>query len=153
MRRWIEQSPITIGVLLVVAGLIAIFLGWNGAAGKDFVAGQIPYVISGGLLGLGLTAAGLAVIVVQSVRRETRDIANRMDELIEAIRDMGASTTSAIPTLAAVGDEPLVIAGRTTFHAPDCRLVQGRANAGQPMTVDAATERGLNPCRICKPAA
>lgn len=152
MRRWIEQSPVTIGVVVVVVGLVAIFLGWNGAAGKDFVAGQIPYVISGGLLGLGLVATGLAVVVIHAVRREFRDIENRLEELIDAVRDMGASTASTIPALAAVGDEPLVIAGRTTYHRPDCRLVQGRTT-GQPMTVEAASERGLNACRICRPAA
>ena len=66
MRKWATSSPVSAGVALVVAGFIALFLAWNGAAGKDFVEGQLPYLISGGLVGLGLIASGLTVVNVQS---------------------------------------------------------------------------------------
>ena len=31
MRKWASGSPVSVGVLLVVAGFIAMFLAWNGA--------------------------------------------------------------------------------------------------------------------------
>ena len=50
MRKWATNSPVTAGLALVVAGFIALFLAWNGAAGIDYVQGQIPYLLSGGLV-------------------------------------------------------------------------------------------------------
>ncbi len=78
MRRWIENSPATVGVLLILFGLAAIFLAWNGAAGKDFVEGQIPYLISGGLGGLVSVGAGATTIVVQARRQDTAALTARL---------------------------------------------------------------------------
>ena len=151
MRRWIEQSPVTVGVVLAVLGFVAIFLGWNGAADRDYVTGQIPYLISGGLLGLGLIGVGLCVIIVQSLRRETSELAARLDQLAEAVRDAGAGPVATVgPTV--VPAEDMVIAGRSTYHLPTCRLVEHRTDL-QAMSPEDARDRGLSPCRICKPAA
>lgn len=149
MRDWIRRSPVSAGVVLVAAGFALIFLGWNGAAGLDFVEGQVPYVISGGLTGLALVGAGLAVVLVQAQRREARAITDRLDELVEAMRALGG-TAERGPTL--VPDESMVIAGRGSYHLPACRLVEGRDDL-QPMSRTAAEDRGLAPCRICQPVA
>jgi hypothetical protein len=52
----------------------------------------------------------------------------------------------------AVPDHGTVMAGRTTYHRADCRLVEGRSGT-QAMSPEAAAARGLAPCRICNPAA
>jgi uncharacterized membrane protein (DUF485 family) len=49
-REW----RLTISVLMFAFGIAFILLGWYGAAYTNIVSEQIPYVISGGLLGLGL---------------------------------------------------------------------------------------------------
>ena len=74
-------------MLLVVAGFIALFLAWNGAAGKDYVEGQLPYVISGGMVGLGLIGAGLTVVNVQARRADQAELLTRLEALIEARED------------------------------------------------------------------
>src|SRR5438128_2494785 len=37
-----------------IAGIVLVLLGWYGAAYTNILTEQIPYLISGGLLGLGL---------------------------------------------------------------------------------------------------
>ncbi|HJR24819.1 MAG TPA: hypothetical protein VJ804_05055 [Acidimicrobiales bacterium] len=83
MRRWATNSPVSAGVALVVAGFIALFLAWNGAAAKDYVEGQLPYLISGGLVGVGLIGAGLTVINVQSRRADNDALMDRIERLLE----------------------------------------------------------------------
>lgn len=83
MRSWARTSPVSVGVLLVVAGFIALFLAWNGAAGKDFVQGQLPYVISGGLVGIALVGCGLTVINVQARRADQTELLHRLETLLE----------------------------------------------------------------------
>lgn len=144
----------TIGVVLVVAGFVAVFLAWNGAAGLDYVQGQVPYLISGGLVGLGLIAAGLTVVLVQAHRRDTEVLAARLEELLDAVQANGAGTGTAVtgPTAVPDDDADAVVAGRSTFHLPSCHLIAGSRGL-QAMSRDAAEARGLTACRVCKPAA
>jgi hypothetical protein len=83
MRRWATNSPVSAGVALVVAGFIALFLAWNGAASKDYVEGQLPYLISGGLVGIGLIGAGLTVVNVQARRADQDALMDRIERLLE----------------------------------------------------------------------
>ena len=92
MRRWATNSPVSAGVALVVAGFIALFLAWNGAAAKDYVEGQLPYLISGGLVGVGLIGAGLTVINVQSRRADNDAMMDRIERLLEERAEQAPST-------------------------------------------------------------
>ncbi len=87
MRKWATSSPVSAGLALVVAGFIALFLAWNGAAGVDYVEGQLPYVISGGLAGIGLIGAGLTVVNVQARRQDQAELLHRLEELTDLLRD------------------------------------------------------------------
>jgi hypothetical protein len=46
------------GAFLVLAGFVLMFLGWYGAAHTARQIEQIPYLISGGFIGLGLVFLG-----------------------------------------------------------------------------------------------
>ncbi len=83
MRKWATSSPVAVGVALVVAGFVALFLAWNGAADKDYVEGQLPYLISGGLVGVSLVGAGLTVINVQARRADQVELLHRLEQLLE----------------------------------------------------------------------
>lgn len=50
------------GGLLVVAGLISVLVAWGQTRDIDNPAAQIPYLASGGLLGVGLMAVGAALL-------------------------------------------------------------------------------------------
>ena len=91
MQGW-SKTTTYIAVVMIAAGFLLIVLGWNGAAGLDFVQGQIPYVISGGLAGIGLVFAGVALIVVQEVRRSTLKITDKIEEMAGVISRSSAVT-------------------------------------------------------------
>jgi hypothetical protein len=140
----IMQLAVGLGAL----GFLLIVLGWNGAASLDRVPGQLPYVISGGVAGMGLILTGLVLALVQENRRSTELLLAKLDEVgagLAATGEPAAGTPTSVPT-----DGSAVVAGRTTYHLPTCHLIAGREDL-QTMGPDAATDRGLAPCRICEP--
>src|SRR3954470_23667987 len=47
-----------VGALIMPLGLILVIMGWWGAAHTPYNFEQVPYLISGGLLGIGLCVVG-----------------------------------------------------------------------------------------------
>lgn len=47
-----------LGTMLMTAGIAAILFAWWGVAHTGYVFEQIPYVVSGGILGVGLIGVG-----------------------------------------------------------------------------------------------
>jgi uncharacterized membrane protein YeaQ/YmgE (transglycosylase-associated protein family) len=77
---------------LMTIGLTAILLGWVGAAHSTLLEEQVPYLISGGLLGLALSIIGALLVFTHwhtvSIREARAfEAARRRDhvELIEAL--------------------------------------------------------------------
>ena len=56
--RWDDRWLLVLGGLALALGLVAIVLGWYGSAQSTLAFEQTPYVISGGLLGVGLIVLG-----------------------------------------------------------------------------------------------
>jgi len=149
MRRTWARLGGQLGLGFIAAGLLLIGLAWNGAAGVDFVSGQIPYLLSGGALGLGLIILGAAMIIVQNSRKDRSLIEAQLKELNTAIARLANAIGASGPGGHNGGTAPRVVMGRSSYHRADCRLAKGK---DLPMaTVDAAEEEGLSPCRICNP--
>ncbi|MEW6477410.1 MAG: hypothetical protein AB1679_34595 [Actinomycetota bacterium] len=51
-----------LGSALVVAGLVSVLIAWGQVKDIDNPAAQIPYLASGGLIGVGLMAVGAALL-------------------------------------------------------------------------------------------
>jgi hypothetical protein len=83
-----------LGIVYCIAGFFLIFLGWNGAASHDREAAQIPYVISGGIAGLGLVVVGAALIVAHSLRADRIELRGSIDDLRAAIERFEAAGPS-----------------------------------------------------------
>lgn len=147
MERW-SRATTYVAVVLIAAGFVLMVLAWNGAAEQNCVDCQIPYVLSGGLPGLGLVVAGVALAVVQELRKQNQATMGRLDRLADSMDAVGhaARSPSAVPE----DGEIKVVAGRTTFHTAECHLVEGRGDL-QVMSPGSARDRGLAPCRICEP--
>src|SRR3954451_8641010 len=60
----IPNLPIFAGLGLVVLGGVVLLVAWGRTAGEHNVALQLPYVVSGGFIGLALVAVGLIVVSV-----------------------------------------------------------------------------------------
>ena len=94
-----------LGIAYCVAGFFLIFLGWNGAASHDREPAQIPYVISGGIAGLGLVVLGAALIVAHSLRTDRVELRGSIDDLRAAVERLasGPSTSEGSTTAGGTG--------------------------------------------------
>lgn len=143
----------SLAFVIIALGFLALYLGWNGAASVDCVACQIPYLISGGAIGVGLIVVGVGVLVVQNSRRRSAELEARMESLQETLERTGAVTSGPLPADATAeipAPDGYVVAGASSYHLPDCHLVGDRGDV-ELITEDDAEDRGLNPCRVCKP--
>ena len=81
-----DASAIWTGIGFIVAGFVLIAVAWAGAAGHLLVSLQVPYLISGGLGGVGLIVVGGLVVVVTVVRQAADQRARQTQTLIDAVR-------------------------------------------------------------------
>jgi hypothetical protein len=135
------------GLALVAVGLVVIGIAYNAVASQTTLLGQVPYIVSGGLVGLALVILGAAVLVVNSAREDRTMLELKLDQLTDAVLALnGDVRPGALPSDAS----GLVVAGTASYHVPGCRLVDGR-EATTLLTPDEAERKGLKACRVCQP--
>ncbi len=137
------------GLGLAAVGIIAIAVGWNGAAGQLSVTAQVPYILSGGLIGTAFVMLGAAMLVVQSAREDRAILESKLDLLAEAFLEGQGRAAKADAPRDLSG---LVVAGSASYHVPGCRLVDGREETSY-LTPPEARDRDLKACRVCQPDA
>ena len=138
-----------LGVLFCLAGFVLVWVGWNGAASYDSGIRQFPYLISGGIAGLGLIHVGVGLWIVQSQRAERVRLEENLaglNRVLETLVEVVAFRGTAV----AGNGNGLVLAGTTAYHRPACPLVQDHPRLSTT-TVELASESGLAPCRTCAP--
>jgi hypothetical protein len=143
MRFDKERFGARLGVGLCFLGFVVIFIAWNGAASVDRITSQFPYLISGGIGGLGLIVVGAALIVVETSREERDALRSELSELRAAIAPPPEEPVTN-------GKGPFV-RGATSYHRPSCRLLEGRGDLPRVDSDDVARHR-LVACRVCEPA-
>ena len=72
----------TAGALIAAAGIVALVLGWGGVSDAPVLSAQLPYIVSGGLIGLALLGVGLMLVMESALGRER----SRLDRVEAAIR-------------------------------------------------------------------
>ncbi|MGN6472240.1 MAG: hypothetical protein ACTHK4_01150 [Mycobacteriales bacterium] len=150
------------GAILLPLGVAVILLGWSGAAHGRVEQQQIPYLISGGLLGLASVVIGGFFFWAHWLYRiydqadlHHQEAMRQQAELIRALLQLQGGTPTPSATAkasAAAGATPTsYVATRsgTTVHRPDCSLIVNRS--GQLRTLTAADAAKLKPCRVCDP--
>lgn len=153
-----ERLALVLGGLLLPVGLAAVVVGWYGAAHTPRAIEQIPYLISGGLLGVALVAVGGFLLCGYWVARAVRENRLQSDRVIEALDrlegrlaapGLAAGLSAPAAHNSALELEPGLVATRSgsLLHRPDCQVVASRdrlrhISAGTP---------GFSPCRICDP--
>jgi len=137
---------------LLVGGVVLVLLGWYGAAHTSRVYLQIPYLISGGLLGVVAAFAGGSLYFASWVTRLVHDERARAARAEAASAEV-AATLLRIESLLAGGAGPAAGAdlvatpsGRLA-HRPGCPTVAGRPD---PRRV-APGRHELAGCRMCQP--
>lgn len=175
-ERWL----FAVGGALAVAGVIAVIVGWVGTSRTVLVAGQIPYVVSGGLLGLGLIFLGgflyfghwMALLVREGRERaaeDRNDLARLRDSLGEISRSLAAVVdVMGSGVVAQAGTASRSAATGTAVHAglggvtrPGVLVATASgtmmhrpdcpAVAGKESLREVSVDDGLRPCGICRP--
>lgn len=159
----LERRIALAGGALVAAGVVLVVLGWYGAAHTSRVYLQIPYLISGGLLGVALAVAGGCAYLASWLTRLVQDQRDRTDEAIAAARDttaamariealLEAALSAGAPSDVAsngaavaggLGDLVATPSGKLA-HRPTCPTVVGRTDLRS-----VSLGSGLTPCRMC----
>ena len=79
---WVRDQWDRVGaVVLVVAGALALLLGWIGISGALLPSEQLPYLLSGGLVGVFLLGVGTTMWLSADLRDEWRKL-DRLEELV-----------------------------------------------------------------------
>jgi hypothetical protein len=77
--RNVRKITETIGMSAIVFGFVCILLGWYGASHSPYLYQEIPYLISGGLLGVALViGGGVMVRCAWSLRQIEEDRRNAL---------------------------------------------------------------------------
>ena len=140
-----------VALAIIALGLVLIGLGYNGVAGASIngivdLRAQLPYLVSGAILGLAVVIVGAALMISQSARADRVRLEAKLDLLI----DLQSDATGGLRT-APSDVEGLFAAGVSSYHVPSCRLVEGREQTPY-VTAEEAHAANLKPCRVCQPA-
>jgi hypothetical protein len=86
--KWLRlQWDRVLAWVFVAAGAIALIAGWLGVSGSAYAAGQLPYIISGGIGGIFLLGVGATLWLSADLRDEWR----KLDSIEGALREEGAA--------------------------------------------------------------
>lgn len=152
--EWDRALLIGGGVALPL-GVLLVALGWFGASRTVLLFEQIPYLLSGGLLGLALVVAGgfvywsywqtLMVRELRAQRTESAAAFARLESLFARSLTGGKLVAGSAPTPA--NSTFVATPNGSMLHRTDCTVVVDRDDLRRV----GATTPGLLPCRICEP--
>jgi hypothetical protein len=162
--RWVWDSvrPV-LGYVLVGLGLLALLIGWYGVSGESIVAKQLPYLASGGLLGVALVVLGARFLLIQDIRRDSgrldrlETMLNELHAALLARPDAPGRVAAAARDNGAAADsngqaDYMVLPGGQSFHLAGCAMLEGKDRASRVRSTTVA-KRGLTPCPLCEPTA
>jgi hypothetical protein len=84
--------PTIAGLVVVGVGFMLILLTWGQVAGETAVGLQLPYIVSGGIVGFGLVMVGLVAITVQYKRHDAAILNRQIDELTALLAKLDPGT-------------------------------------------------------------
>ena len=89
--RPLSPVPTYLGIAVAAIGFVLVLFAWGQSAGETNVALQIPYLISGGMVGLGLIMVGVTVVNVAAKRRDALLREQQTELLASALRELSAA--------------------------------------------------------------
>jgi hypothetical protein len=177
----LDRVLLVAGSVMLPLGALCIILGWYGASHTPNLFEQVPYLISGGLLGVALVGAGGFFYFGYWLTRQVHEARSQNEQLVAALTRIEAQLQLPTATYAA-GTDPAVAAPGGTRRA----AANGRSRAARSRSVSAtvvptlvatatgtmlhrpdcavvagrdglvparADAQGYKPCRICDPLA
>lgn len=152
-----ERTLMIVGGVLAPLGMIVILLGWFGAARTALLFEQVPYLISGGLLGLGLVIIGSSMYFAHWITELVKEHRSQSAALLAAIeglrgdldRAVGggiASSANGTGSTAGADDTWWATPHGTLAHRPGCAVIAGKDGL-RAVPADQVAAR----CRLCAP--
>jgi hypothetical protein len=93
-----------LGVVVVGVGILLIGIGWNGMAGGGGeingvpnLNAQLPWLVSGGLLGLAFVVFGSAILVAHNARVDRARLEAKLDEITAALEKSAQAAQESAP--------------------------------------------------------
>lgn len=109
-------------IVALLVALIVLLVGYLGVSGTEFVAEQLPYVVSGGLVGLALVVTSATLWISADLRDEWRKL-----DVLDARLERALGTASAAP---------LVVADAAPIPLPTVKALRTpRKPARRPATI------------------
>jgi hypothetical protein len=152
-ERWFQMA----GWVLPPVGVVLVLLGWYGTASTSRVWQQIPYLASGGMLGIAFIFTGGLAYLASWLTKLVNDsgaqaaaaaaAAERTAMALERIEALLESAVSGTGSAGFSGPRLVATATGSMVHLPDCPMVEGRDN----LRTVAADEPGMRPCLVCQP--
>jgi hypothetical protein len=152
-----ERTLMILGGVIAPLGLVVVVIGWYGAAHSPFLFQQIPYLISGLGIGLGLVFLGSFFYFAHWVTELVKEGRTQSAAMIEAItrleetikqQSVGERVAEVAPSPNGVRADLVATTKGTMAHRPDCVVV-----AGKPGLRRVAPDEGLVSCKLCEPYA
>jgi hypothetical protein len=151
--RWVWRAVRPwLGWLLVALGAVLVLLGYLGVSRESIVAKQIPYIMSGGLLGIVIAIVGAYFLGTQELRRDSGRL-DRLEAMVTELHEaiLGSASATNDDTGDAVDAKALfAISGAETYHRAGCPMLD--AKDAESITPAATRRRKLRPCPLCEPA-
>jgi hypothetical protein len=145
-----DRALLVAGGAIGAVGLVVVVLGWYGAAHTITLQEQVPYLISGGLLGLALVFLGGFLYfaywltqLVQEQRKQTVALVDALNSLTITDEPNGAAP---VTTATATSGALVATAKGTMSHRPDCAVVANKRGLRKVTARD-----NLEPCKLCQP--
>jgi hypothetical protein len=143
-----KNVRLVLAAVFLGVGVLLVILGWYGAANTNILTEQIPYFISGGLLGMALIITAGVIGSSAALERENRELRrDLMHALASApMRSEGSGNPMSAPRRSDDGHVYIVPGGRS-YHFAGCPIVEGKD--GSELTMPEAVSAGFAACKLC----
>lgn len=137
-----------LGLIFLAAGFLVIGKAWDGAAAQGRVDSQLPYLLSGGFMGLGLIVTGATLLLLATARSERQVLTDKWDQMTTLLGRNLSRLQFSSNGQGSSGEQ--VVAGSTAYHRIGCKVLEGKDGL-MTVSLEQAAAEGLVPCRVCDP--
>lgn len=95
-----------VGIAIAAAGFGVLAFTWGEVAGLTDVWRQMPYVLSGGLVGLGLILSGLTLVNINAKRQDAAARERQLGQVREVLLEVKALLAGETQAPAETAPEP-----------------------------------------------
>src|SRR5437899_12666912 len=143
-----ENARLLITFALLAAGVVFVILGWYGAAHTNILTEQIPYLISGGLLGMGLIIVAGVMAAGASQDRSTDDLRREIAQALASMSSGAPDRGVRADAFSSNGHHVFVVPGGRSYHVAGCPILEGKEGVKELVPAQAA-ESGYAACKLC----